>query len=82
MHFTVKDLLRMIEQLNIPMDAEVWLEYPAAYGVIPSHPDNPTFEHTQPNIEQGGPFEQSDWIIASTMGWSAAENKLRLFHHY
>ena len=79
MAITVKQLLEMVEKMNIPEDAEIWMEYPARYGVLTGSEEHPTFEHLQSQSEMP---EDSDWISSYSLGWSPGSNKLRIFHHY
>lgn len=75
MSLTVKDLKKMLEQMNIPDDAEIWLEFPVSSGVA-CHGEKSTHEVRTNEYEQ-----REDWINASTLGWSPGLNKIRIFHH-
>lgn len=75
MSLTVKNLKHILETLNIPDDAEIWLEFPIASGVS-SLCKRPCHESRVDEREK-----REDWICASTLGWSPGVNKVRIFHH-
>lgn len=75
MSLTVKDLKRMLDQLNIPDEAEIWFEFPVASGV--SCVSEQATHESRTNEHEG----REDWISASTVGWSPGVNKVRIFHH-
>ena len=75
MSLTVKKLKQMIEQLNIPDDAEIWFEFPVVSGVASSD------EEATHEVRTNEYEHREDWIKASTAGWSPGSNKIRVFHH-
>lgn len=74
MPLTVKQLKELLARLDIPDDAEVWIEHPLVKGVVVA--DHPTHEIVQPPGHA-----REDWIVGTTIGWSAAQNRLRICHH-
>lgn len=71
----VKDLKRMLEQMNVPDDAEIWIEFPVVSGVCVGDSTTPTHEVLVTDTEQ-----REDWINAATVGWSPGVNRVRIYH--
>lgn len=78
MNLTLGQLKKMIENLNIPDDAEIWIEFPIVSGVKTSSPNEQS--HYERRVDLQG--DQEDWISSASICWSPAQNKLRITHNH
>ena len=77
MSLTLGDLKKMIEALNVPDDAEIWVEFPLNSGVKQTNTEE------TPCVEQINNClgDKEIWISGSIVGWSPGSNKIRIYHH-
>lgn len=78
MNLTLGQLKKMIENLNIPDDAEIWIEFPIVSGVKTSSSD--TISHYESRVNLNG--NREDWISSASICWSPAQNRLRITHSH
>jgi hypothetical protein len=70
------DLRKALERYQVPDDAEIWIEYPAAYGLAQPQ----TIIH-YPN-DCGIEGVNDDFIQCGTFGYDKEHKRFICFHHY